>query len=156
MSLKELLPASALALVLAPSAAFASSQDECAIWICLPGGFPNGCGAAKSAMMDRIEDRKSPLPSFRSCAVQDSGGSQMSYDYNYAALIAERRVCNRYSGWGDHRYCVEWETIQQHYLKGRRCTQERDGYRSPAGCVATRRYVDVFVDGALVGDTYFW
>ena len=25
---------------------YAASQDECAIWLCLPGGFPAGCSAA--------------------------------------------------------------------------------------------------------------
>ena len=36
--------------------AFAASQDECAIWLCLPGGFPQGCGAAHSAMIKRIKN----------------------------------------------------------------------------------------------------
>lgn len=29
-----------------PYTANAASQAECSIWLCLPGGFPAGCGAA--------------------------------------------------------------------------------------------------------------
>lgn len=144
---------------LAPSSAFAASQDECAIWICLPGGFPSGCGAAHSAMMDRIEDLKSPLPSFGSCAVQDGSGSQMSYDYNYAALLRQHRECTRWSrvgGRDESRVCAEWETVPSRYVKGTRCRVDREGNRTPRHCVGTYRYVDVFIDGEKAGDTYYW
>lgn len=51
----------------------ASSQDECAIWLCLPGGFPNGCSAAYSAFKNRIKHGKSPLPDLSSCMSGPSG-----------------------------------------------------------------------------------
>lgn len=163
MNRKPLLAAGALSLVslgglIAPSTTLAASQNECAIWICLPGGFPSGCGAAHSAMVDRIKHRKSPLPSFGSCAVQGNGGSgsKMSYDYSFAALIAARRVCTQ-RDWrrGDYDSCVAWETVPQHYVKGTNCRYEGD-YRVPYGCIRTYRYIDVFVDGVMAGDTYFW
>lgn len=164
MNPKKLLATASLVLAsfggyFAPSSALAASQDECAIWICLPGGFPSGCGAAHSAMIDRVKDMKSPLPSFSSCAVQDGSGSQMSYNYNYAALIAEHRVCKRYSYYGgrnDNRRCTEWETVPSQYMKGTRCRVDRDGNRTPRYCVGTYRYVDVFIDGGKAGDTYYW
>lgn len=59
---------------------YAASQDECAIWLCLPGGFPQGCGAAHSAMIKRIKKRKPPLPSFGSCSEGGSGNYQMGYE----------------------------------------------------------------------------
>src|SRR5690606_26010197 len=76
-----------------PTASYAVSQNECAIWICLPGGFPSGCSGAYSAMIDRIKDEKSPLPSFGSCAVSVPGSSEMSYQQGYAAYIPEHDVC---------------------------------------------------------------
>nr|AGH89318.1 conserved hypothetical protein similar to pRA3.33 [uncultured bacterium] len=141
--------------MVSPSAQ-AASEDECAIWLCLPGGFPSGCGGAKSAMLKRVKKGKSPLPDFVSCAVK-SGGSSMTYDYNYAAAIQERRVCKRYTGNQNNSRCVEWETVPAHYQKGKVCAiNNQTGSRNPRGCTSTYRYVDVFVDGALTGDTYFW
>ncbi|GGO83799.1 hypothetical protein GCM10011348_28440 [Marinobacterium nitratireducens] len=144
--------------VVATSTAFAASQRECAIWLCLPGGFPLGCEAAKSAMMDRLDDGKSPLPSFTSCSIdtQGRGSRQMSYDFNYAALIEAHTLCTRWRSGGDESYCASWESIPQHMVKGARCRSDRDGNRVPAFCVRTFRYVDVFVDHQRAGDTYFW
>lgn len=135
----------------------AASEDECAIWLCLPGGFPSGCGGAKSAMLKRVKKGKSPLPDFVSCAV-NSGGSSMTYDYNVAAAIQEQKICKKTQWYGpNNSTCIEWETIPAHYIKGKICTiNYQSGSRNPQGCVATYRYVDVFVDGALAGDTYFW
>ncbi len=48
----------------------AASQNECAIWLCLPGGFPGGCEAAHAAFIKRITHKpkpKPPLPAFGSC-----------------------------------------------------------------------------------------
>ncbi len=59
---------------------YAASQDECAIWLCLPGGFPQGCGAAHSAMIKRIKKKKPPLPSFGSCSEGGSGNYRMGYE----------------------------------------------------------------------------
>jgi hypothetical protein len=144
---------------LAPGSAKAASQDECAIWICLPGGFPSGCGGAKSALKKRIKKFKPPLPAFSSCVVSSgSNSSQMSYDYNFAALIAEQRTCKRWGhGNGSVKRCVGgWEVIPQHYEKGTRCYHEQGGYRTPRGCIATKRYVDVYIDGHTAGPTYYW
>lgn len=146
--------------------ALAASQEECAIWLCLPTGFPDGCGSAHSAMIDRIEDFKSPLPSFSSCAVDAESGSQMSHTYSYAALIGEHRVCTSYRytetpAWAKHRAkqgreCVEWKTVPQHYRKDTRCRVDRDQRRTPAHCIGTYRYIDVYLDGQPTGETFYW
>ena len=60
---------------LTPSAARAGSEADCAIWLCLPGGFPPACGAAYKAFMHRIKHRKPPLPNLSSCMVGPSGVS---------------------------------------------------------------------------------
>ncbi|GAA5139587.1 hypothetical protein GCM10023339_81450 [Alloalcanivorax gelatiniphagus] len=55
--------------------------------------FPFGCGAAKSAMKDRLEDIKPPLPPFSSRAVSadgSSGGSNMSSTYGFGVYVEER------------------------------------------------------------------
>lgn len=145
------------AAVLMPTVGQAASQDECSIWLCLPGGFPSGCGGAKSAMMKRVKKGKSPLPDFASCAVKSEEGSKMTYDYNNAAAVDERRICKRYTGNSNNSRCAEWVTVPAHYMKGRVCTMNwQTGRRSPDGCTATYKYVDVYIDGVSNGNTYFW
>lgn len=48
------------------------NQDECAIWLCLPAGFPQGCGSAHKAMLKRLKKGRSALPDFNSCAIGDA------------------------------------------------------------------------------------
>lgn len=55
------------------SKADASSQDACAIWLCLPGGFPSGCAAAYQEFQDRIRHGRAPLPDLSACTVGPSG-----------------------------------------------------------------------------------
>lgn len=146
-------------------AAHAVSQDECSIWLCLPGGFPSGCGNAKSAMKDRIKDFKPPLPNFAECVINDNSGSNMTYTYQYAAYVPEHQECKRWSyrymGHGEtERVCVQWQTIPTHYVKNQRCVINRSHgeeiSRSPAYCTATKRYIDVYSNGQSMGDTYYW
>lgn len=51
----------------------AASQDACAIWICLPGGFPSGCGGAFSEFKKRIKKGRDPLPRLSSCTTGPNG-----------------------------------------------------------------------------------
>lgn len=51
----------------------ASSQDACAIWICLPGGFPSGCAGAYSEFKKRIKKGRDPLPKLSSCTTGPNG-----------------------------------------------------------------------------------
>ena len=53
--------------------ATASSQDACAIWICLPGGFPSGCSGAYSEFKKRIKKGRDPLPKLSSCTTGPNG-----------------------------------------------------------------------------------
>ncbi|HCG7560669.1 TPA: conjugal transfer protein TraL [Vibrio parahaemolyticus] len=138
---------------LAPTSVQAASQNDCAIWICLPGGFPSGCGGALSAFKKRIKKFKPPLPSFSSCIVS-GGKSQMSYDHNYAALMPRRKVCKSWN-YQYGRCNGEFEVVPQHYIKGTRCFRYR-GESEPEGCIATKRFVDVYIDGEPTGTTYYW
>lgn len=75
--------AAALAAALLTPPAQAASQDECAIWICLPGGFPSGCGSAHSAFKKRLKKGKSPLPSWGSCSVSNPGSPPVDARASY-------------------------------------------------------------------------
>tara|TARA_R110001592_G_scaffold251016_1_gene513664 strand:- start:549 stop:992 length:444 start_codon:yes stop_codon:yes gene_type:complete len=126
---------------------FAASQDECAIWICLPTGFPSGCGGAKSAFKDRIKHHKSPLPAFSSCAVQsDSGGSKMSYSQGHAVLIPAQSC-----GWGQTYSSAPFgggcQEAPAHWVK--------DGQCSGMFC-QQKSYIDIKVDGKVTGTTYYY
>lgn len=133
----------------------AASESECAIWLCLPGGFPGGCEAAYSAMIARIKSLRPPLPQFTACSVEASSNG-MSFDWGMAAYVPQRRVCTRSYYSFDTEQCAEWTDLPETYVKGTACHMTPDGDRQPAGCVATYRYGDVFSHGVLMGQTYYW
>lgn len=144
--------------VMTPTDAMAASQDECSIWLCLPGGFPSGCGAAHSAMKDRIKHRKSPLPDFDECAVNPpmGSGSHMSYSMGSSAYIPEHEECTAWwSGGEGGDTCYSWTTIPESRVKGTACYSGDSG-NYPPFCTTTNQYVDVFVEQVQVGETYYW
>ncbi|MEM8183582.1 hypothetical protein Q4R69_17790 [Morganella morganii subsp. sibonii] len=115
--------------------AYAASQDECAIWLCLPAGFGTGCGAAHSAFKNRLKKGKSPLPSWNSCSVGESA-EPYSYRKTYRTYtnygngkIKENRgsncPANGYIYWNDYKY---------------------DGVE--AICTTTEIYTTTFYDGS--------
>lgn len=64
----------------------AESQNACAIWLCLPGGFPKGCASAYDEFRSRIEHGKPPLPDLSSCVVgpdrkQSNGTYQIGTEF---------------------------------------------------------------------------
>ena len=135
--LKNLFMSGCLAVSLFINPAYSASQDECAIWICIPGGFPSGCGDAYSAMLKRVRDFKSPLPGFSSCSVDGSSGSMSSRDGRAA------RMGNGES-WLKNTYC-------------RRYGNAESGYRtSPRGCTGTGYYAEVYDSGQQMGETYYF
>lgn len=133
-----------------PTTIYAASQDECAIWLCLPAGFPGGCGGAKSAFKKRIKKGKSPLPSFSSCAVSSPSlpQSKLSYDNYSVKHIGAHRRCVTYSSNGE--YCTRHEMIEESYQRGR-CHEEYDSY-----CLGNRRAIDIYIDGSKTGSTYVY
>lgn len=139
------------------STAQAASEDECAIWICLPGAFPATCEAAKSAMIDRVKDNKSPLPPFSACSA-DGNDHGMSSNHGVVAYIPARRECTRWGYHGKHEECRSWEALPERYVRGTSCrVDHRDGSREPEGCTRTYRYAEIFdASGSQQGDTYYW
>ncbi|EPI2026863.1 hypothetical protein ACSYON_004067 [Vibrio vulnificus] len=145
--------------LLTPNAAYSASDDECAIWMCLPTGFTTGCSGAKKAFKNRVKKFKPPLPSFSSC-LKGSGGEgqdQYSSDYGVAAYIPPRKVCTQYRPtFQGERECTQWETQPEQYLKHQRCQQNRDGDRYPRYCTKTVRFTEVYQNGQLFGDTHYY
>lgn len=139
--------------------AVAASENECAIWLCAPGGFPNGCEPPHAAMMSRIKRDKSPIPDWNECFSSKDvpGGGSGSANYGPVAYIPEHQVCVRWKSWGsDGERCVEHKTIPEEYRKGTRCRTNRDGERTPAHCTKSLNYIDVFIDGKKQGETYYY
>ncbi|WP_281546226.1 conjugal transfer protein TraL [Grimontia sp. SpTr1] len=169
---QSLFMAALVAAFLMPSLpATAASEAECSIWLCLPTGFPSGCGDAKSAFKKRIKKLKPPLPSLSSCMV--SGGvphsnnelaqpSELTAKDGIGAYVPEHTVCKswrrRHSEDSDR--CVLWETIPTQVIKDAPCRIEKDDgrvrSRSPKGCTRTVRYVDTYMDGSKYGETYYF
>ncbi|MDA8094883.1 MAG: conjugal transfer protein TraL [Betaproteobacteria bacterium] len=141
-------------LAIAAHAAFAASQNECAIWLCLPDGFPSGCGAAHSAMINRIRHRKSPLPDFGSCSANPRavGGARLSYQQGYAAYIPPHEECS-YDWFGTPTSCSR---VPAQYVDGQWCTFDDGGSGTPAGCTGTASFIKVFTGGRQAGKTYYW
>jgi hypothetical protein len=85
MRLPRFFPALPLAVaalaVAAPGSAKAQDYDmDCKLLLCLPGGFPDGCGDAFDHMIDRLRDGKSPIGF---CGVA-GGGAYDDYEIDYA------------------------------------------------------------------------
>ncbi|MBM9595101.1 hypothetical protein [Roseitranquillus sediminis] len=68
------------------SGASAADYDmDCKLILCLPAGFPEGCGDALDHMVDRLRDGKPPIGF---CAMSD-GSEFNDYDLDYRWLRAE-------------------------------------------------------------------
>jgi hypothetical protein len=141
--------------------AFAASQDECAIWLCLPSGFGEGCDGAHRAFHKRIARHKSPLPQFQECSEDDSGMSSL---YTRAAFVPEHRECVEWKEYGSGEEttskCIEWVTIPEQYIDETRCVENWDmgggQYNNPPFCSHTVRAIKVLKDGQPIGYTYYW
>ncbi|WP_045395016.1 hypothetical protein [Vibrio rotiferianus] len=144
---------------------YAASDNECAIWLCLPSGFPSGCGDARRAFKKRIKKFKSPLPSFSSCLYQGvTPSAMMSARDGIAAYIPQRKICNKWEkirrGGEWDSYCLSYSIIPARAVKNTPCIihdgKEEETYRTPKYCTHTIRYVDTFMDGKKYGDTHYF
>lgn len=102
MKIKHKIILTSLILSLSVTSAFAMSSgirknrmDECAIWLCLPSGFAQGCSAARSAFIGRVTDvdhkghrKYTSLPAFPNCVDQD----QTALDNNQHSTITDRTM----------------------------------------------------------------
>lgn len=149
---------------LLPTTTYAASTDECAIWLCLPGGWPDGCGDAARAMRDRIASFKPPLPPLPSCWTETNtpAGGTIRPRYGNAALIGELRECVEWDDSvnpdSDYQPCRRWEVTEPaYYMKDRICKiNSAEQTRNPPRCVATHQYLDVYVNGEKKGPTEYF
>lgn len=141
--------------------AYAGGQAECAIWICLPGGFPAAglCPAAHAIMLTRIAEFKPPMPAWGSCSagaapnVDVSLGQDLYQECPAGTVEVRRRLRAEYVRQGiQPRYCAEPRVL--HCLSNPRLYS----WRQPSWCsessifrAAGRReacYIDVRIQQA--------
>lgn len=133
---------------------FAASEADCAIWICLPGGFPSGCAAAHRAFRDRVKHGRPPLPELWSCS-SGPNGERASGDYQIGREIFES--------------CASGFILREDYRSGSpkgkcymaRCAPDRYMESNQTYCKnyeavqrAKKNYIRMWVNGDYLGQ--FW
>lgn len=164
MKSKYMIAALSAAFLLPAQPTYAASDDECAIWLCLPTGFPSGCGDAKKAFKKRIKKFKPPLPSFSSClfsgdlpASTPSNDTDMSAKDGRAAYIPPRSVCVEWISTNHWERCRKTEMIPSQIIKDASChINGKEGTSTPKYCTHTIRYVETFQNGQQYGETYYF
>ena len=139
------LPLLIISLITPP--AMAASDADCAIWLCLPTGFPSGCGDAKSAFKKRIKHLKPPLPNISSCLVKESDiPPEIKAEYKPSDLSYKKGVSAKMP---DGRF-----------IDGTSCIRHRNNggvlYWSPRGCIATYHWVQVHMDKQPYANKYYY
>lgn len=138
-----------------PSKTYAASEADCAIWICLPGGFPTGCSAAHSAFKHRIKKGRPPLPDLSSCTTGPNGQKSSGHyqlGYEYFEPCKEGYVLEQHSANGFYMMSGRCVLKQCNYGWGNQC-YTKDSY------AALRRpspsYVKMWVDGQYLGQFFY-
>lgn len=145
---------------------YATNDAECSIWLCLPSGFPSGCGEAKSAFIQRIKNRKSPLPRFSSCALPASALSpgtpisNMTAKHGIAAVMSYSQQCTQWDANNSGQtVCARWEMRPDKVIKGTSCRtygNKDNKYLRPKGCLDSVDWVETYMDGKQYGNTYYY
>ena len=134
--------------------ALASSQDSCAIWICLPGGFPSGCGGAYSEFKKRIKKGRDPLPKLSSCTSGPNGEKidgryQLGYERfepcNEGFVLREKRQVYR----ATQGLCYRTQCAPQQYQENYRCENYQALIRPKP------HYVKMWVNGEYLGQYFY-
>lgn len=158
-------------------------EDECAIWLCLPGNFVGGCEAAYGAYIKRIttftsgkhpERMFTDLPRFELCVDQNPAGvqdfnvgpqSKISYYGAYEVHMPVFNTCTRwaYRYIGDDnniKYCAAIKTTPARIFES---SEKYHEYQTinvgdqeySTHYAPTKHYTDVLVDGKRVGQRYY-
>ena len=128
----------------------AASQDECAIWLCLPGGFPQGCASAYHEFKKRIEDGKAPLPDLSSCTTgPESSDGQYELGYERFEACKEGYTLQVSSISQYHALCYAPPcTVENGQIKGTCDIYETPMRKKP-------HYVKMWVDGQYLGQFFY-
>ena len=138
------LPLLTISLITPPAIA---NDADCAIWLCLPTGFPSGCGDAKSAFKKRIKHLKPPLPNISSCLVKDSDiPPEIKAEYKPSDLAYEKGVSAKMPG--------------GRFIDGTSCQYRKHNgdivLWYPRGCIATYHWVQVYMDKQPYANKYYY
>ena len=134
--------------------ALASSQDSCAIWICLPGGFPSGCGGAYSEFKTRIKKGRDPLPQLSSCTTGPNGEKvdghyQLGYERfepcDEGYVLREKQQGYR----ATQGLCYRTQCAPQQYQENYRCENYQAVIRPKP------YYVKMWVNGEYLGQYFY-
>jgi hypothetical protein len=134
--------------------ALASSQDACAIWICLPGGFPSGCGGAYSEFKKRIKKGRDPLPKLSSCTTGPNGEKvdghyQLGYERfepcDEGYVLREKQQGYR----ATQGLCYRTQCAPQQYQENYRCENYQALIRPKP------HYVKMWVNGEYLGQYFY-
>lgn len=134
--------------------ALASSQDACAIWICLPGGFPSGCGGAYSEFKKRIKKGRDPLPKLSSCTTGPNGEKvdghyQLGYERfepcDEGYVLREKQQGYR----ATQGLCYRTQCAPQQYQENDRCENYQAVIRPKP------HFVKMWVNGEYLGQYFY-
>lgn len=140
------------------SFAYAETEDSCAIWLCLPGGFPTGCAAAYSEFKHRIKKGKPPLPKISACTTgpngeNSDGNYQMGDEYFFPCkngLEYSRIPQNSY----DEVMCVPADpqcNLREKYRRDKKvdCTPYKPERRKMS------HFIKIWMDGKYLGQFFY-
>ncbi|NIY83721.1 conjugal transfer protein TraL [Vibrio hepatarius] len=164
MTHKRLVIAITVVYLLPVHPAHATNDDECAIWLRLPTGFPSGCGDAKNAFKKRIKRLKPPLPRFSSYLFSgkipngfSSNELDMTTRSGHAAYVPPRSECVRWETSKDEHRCVKTEIKPSQIIKDQRChIYQKQSTSRPSDCARTISYVETFQNGRKYGENYYF
>lgn len=134
--------------------ATASTKDACAIWICLPGGFPSGCAGAYSEFKKRIKKGRSPLPKLSSCTTGPNGERidghyQLGYERfepcDDGYVLREKRQGYRII----QGLCYRTQCAPQRHQENYRCESYQAVIRPKP------HFVKMWVDGEYLGQYFY-
>lgn len=139
--------------------AYAVSQTECAIWLCLPAGFSVGeCSAAHAAFLERIRKGKPPLPPFSSCAIEESGATSGNSRYEAGYEVWES--CK--SGYRPLDYIDPLQAQRVHICVSASCPNPQPDVVGDLSCDhyapekrAQPNFIKLWVNGAYQGQYFY-
>lgn len=146
-----------------PSLTRAESQDSCAIWLCLPGGFPAGCESAYREFRHRLKKGKPPLPDLASCSTGPHGEhSSGRYETGYEPYepCKEGFTLADYSDGDTQRPAVCMYNFAYTYNETQRCegqgitVTERNCFY-PAVKRPRPHFIKMWVDEQYIGQYFY-
>ncbi|MFA1563232.1 hypothetical protein [Aliivibrio fischeri] len=137
----------------------AASDDACAIWMCLPTGFGEGCRGPHKEFRKRTRRHQPAMPPFQACMARPKGDTTEITDRyesktGVAAYIPSHSVCSNYSS---KNGCLDYTTVDEQVIKDEACHRtSKEGDYHPVGCTKTLRYTEVYKNGVLFGQTAYY